>query len=90
MNHLYIGICEDDDADYNALILLITKFMPTAHITRYTSGEDFLASYKTNLYDLIILDIYMGDLTGIEVATKLRAFDKSVLIAFLLQATNIL
>ena len=33
-------------------------------------------------YDLVVLDIFMGKMTGIEVAEKLRETDKSVHIAF--------
>ncbi|MBQ4648684.1 MAG: response regulator transcription factor [Clostridia bacterium] len=51
-------------------------------ISEFDSGESFLESFKEGLFDLIILDIYMGKLTGMEVAYRVRAVDEHVIIAF--------
>lgn len=51
-------------------------------ITKYKSGEDFLDNWEIGKFDLVILDIYMGKLTGIEVAYKIREQDEHVILAF--------
>jgi DNA-binding response OmpR family regulator len=42
-----------------------------------------LKSYKTNLYDLIILDIKMPKMDGFQLYTKLREQDPKIKICFL-------
>ncbi|MEG0076907.1 LytR/AlgR family response regulator transcription factor [Anaerorhabdus sp.] len=56
----------------------------TSSISCFLSAEEFL--FKTNRnypYDLIILDIQMKQLSGIELARIIRETDKSVMIVFL-------
>ncbi len=48
----------------------------------YNSGEAFLADFEANKYDIIILDIYMRGMTGIEVARRIREKDTEVSLAF--------
>ncbi|MCR5758433.1 MAG: LytTR family DNA-binding domain-containing protein [Selenomonas sp.] len=49
----------------------------------YTSGEDLLATFTPGKFSLIILDIYMGSMTGIETAEAIRQKDERVPIIFL-------
>lgn len=48
----------------------------------YHSGEEFLSDWTSNNFDLIILDIFMDKLTGIDVARKVRETDKYVPLVF--------
>ncbi|WP_298694022.1 response regulator [uncultured Sulfuricurvum sp.] len=43
-----------------------------------SDGEEALNIYKTNPVDIVILDIYMGSLNGIEVAKKIREVNDKV------------
>lgn len=54
----------------------------THTIAVYHSGEEFLANWESGLYDLVILDIYMDQLTGIDVAYRIREHDDQVGLAF--------
>ncbi len=51
-------------------------------VDTYNCGEDFLASFEVGKYDIIILDIYMAEMTGIDVARKIRECDTEVSLAF--------
>ena len=53
-----------------------------AAILGYSSGSDFLADARKNDFDLVFLDIYMGNENGVETAEKLRRFDKDCLLVF--------
>ncbi len=53
-----------------------------AVILGYASGSDFLADARKNDFDLVFLDIYMGNENGVETAEKLRRFDKDCLLVF--------
>ena len=48
----------------------------------FSSGEDFLSAWKKGSYDLVILDIFMGGMTGVDVAREIRKTDKNVRIVF--------
>ncbi len=54
----------------------------THSVDLYASGEEFLATWVPFSYDLILLDIFMGSLTGMDVAYKIREQDDRVLLAF--------
>lgn len=61
------------DDDPNELKILHTYFndltdSSTISIDDFSSGEEFLSRFTAGLYDLVILDIFMGDLTGVDVA----------------------
>jgi DNA-binding LytR/AlgR family response regulator len=71
---LKIAICEDFDNDAEQLVSLISESGTLATVTRFNNGEEFLSSFSTEEsgFDLIFLDVYMDDLTGIETARLLR------------------
>ena len=61
------------DDDPNELKILHTYFNDltdpsTISIDDFSSGEEFFSRFTAGLYDLVILDIFMGDLTGGDVA----------------------
>ena len=49
----------------------------------YTCAEDLLGSYReNNHYDLLVLDIEMGEISGMDAAKRIRRVDKNVKIIF--------
>ncbi len=56
--------------------------METEQIDAFTTADTFFASFEKDKYDIIILDIYMGDVNGIDVARKIRRTDTEVALAF--------
>ncbi len=51
-------------------------------IDTFSSGEEFLPKYQKGLYDVILLDIYMGEKSGIETAREIRNADTDVILVF--------
>ena len=47
------------------------------------SGDELLSRWQTGCWDLVLLDIYMPGLSGVETARRLRTMDKSCEIAFI-------
>ena len=75
------------DDDPNELKILHTYFNDltdpsTISINDFSSGEEFLSRFTAGLYDLVVLDIFMGDLTGVDVARKIRETDHNVRLVF--------
>lgn len=83
-----IAICEDEKAQREYLEQLITKwqecFTNKVSVKSFVSAEQFLfeAEGKTP-YDLLLLDIQMGQMNGVELARKVREQDEKVSIVFL-------
>ena len=66
-------ICDDDNSQISALKAMLTEWNKHTIITEYTSAEQFLFGYPDAPCDLILLDIEMGDMNGMELARKLRS-----------------
>lgn len=55
----------------------------TSHrIDTYRSGQIFLEHWKPGDYDIIILDIFMGIVNGVDVAKEIRNTDQDVKLVF--------
>lgn len=86
-----IAIADDDANDLKAVVTYCQKHIRSSfqqaekdvHIETFSSGEELLEAFLPGKYDLIILDIYMKDLSGMETAKKIRGQDTGVNIIFL-------
>lgn len=82
-----IAIVDDDESQLSLLTQYITAeaaaFSHCEHqLIPFRSGEAFLDTWSSGAYDLIILDIFMGGLTGMDVAFRIRQSDPDVLLVF--------
>ncbi len=84
---MQIAICDDDKAQIGALGRLLciwgSRRGHTVDIREYTSAESFLFAYPDHPCDLLLLDIEMGQLSGMELAKKLRAAGDMLPIVFI-------
>ena len=81
-----IALCDDDKNFLTMFRKLMEESYPDQdklYISEFESGEQFLSQFEANQFDVIILDVEMKGLTGLEVAGKIRETDRSVIIAFL-------
>ena len=84
---LKIAMCEDVDIQYKILDKYLKgwalKNNITIHPIRYKSSEEFLFNLNENIdIDILILDIQMEQMNGIELAKKIREKDEEVAIIF--------
>ena len=82
-----IALVDDDAAQMAHLKTLFTKEMAffgagDCSVEEFHTGEEFLSVWKPDSFDLIVLDIYMGSLSGIDVARRIRQADEHVRLAF--------
>lgn len=81
-----IAIVDDEKIFLSNLKNIIVKSYPEPdklNISEFGSGEEFLNDFKKSMYDVIILDIEMKKLNGLETAERIRTADSSVIIVFL-------
>lgn len=84
---LRIAICDDES---NFLLYeksLILNYMEAYgylyQIDSYQSGTELLAiKEEIQQYNMIFLDIHMGEINGIETAKQIRRFSKDIYIVF--------
>lgn len=89
---MHIGICDDCSKDSELLKEYIKQYMDT-HQFNYTisvfkSGEEFLENSAVNKYDIVFMDIYMKEKSGVETARILRNTDNACKIIFTTTSIN--
>lgn len=78
-----IAIVDDDIRMYEQLRNDLDELLgASAELTCFQSGESFLASWQPGMFEIIILDIFMDRLSGMEVAKEIRKTDREVRIVF--------
>ncbi len=83
-----ICLVDDDSTQLEYLKVLIEEWANknniNTEISIYHSAEEMLfENEKSYLFDMILLDIQMGKINGIELAKQIREVDKNVIIAFI-------
>ena len=78
-----IAICDDDSDQVRALRKLLAEWNSETVIKEYGSAEQFLFGYPDDKCDLLLLDIEMGGMNGMELAKSLRAKGDMLPIVFI-------
>ena len=83
---MYIAIVDDQLPEIKRIELLLKKEFESQQIMieidYFTSGKDFAGEWNPGKYDMVILDIYMEEMTGIEVGQFIRQRDDNAKIVF--------
>lgn len=80
---LKIAICEDETEQRDRLLKLLDESNIKNTYNIFASGEELMEVFEQGKYDLILMDIYMGNgLTGIETVKLIRKKDKDIPVAF--------
>ncbi len=87
-SRLRIAICEDNEKDLAILTDHIKQSGISADCALFNSGENLMADFYPDQYDLIFLDIYLGGFSGINAAERVRKIDGEVLIVFTTTSTD--
>ena len=86
-----IAICDDDMNCINLIEEYINEFKKNGmECDAYPSGEELVRAYRDNAerYDVILLDMEMEQLNGIETANHIREIDEHVIIVFITSHTE--
>lgn len=86
-----IALVDDQAEDLQAAEIFLRKYLAenfseivhSVRIDIFESAETFLSKFESGVYDLIILDIFMKPLNGIQVAQLVRNKDRNAFIIFL-------
>jgi len=83
-----IAICDDEEVQRQLLAEYLREWADTAHLlletVSYPNAENFLFQWEEDKdFDLLILDIEMGQINGVELAMKLRENNEQIPILFI-------
>ena len=82
-----IAIVDDLPAERERLTEMLTAELHATHtdihkLDTFDCAEAFLDKWTADAYDLVLLDIYMNALTGVDAARKIRETDEHVHLVF--------
>jgi DNA-binding LytR/AlgR family response regulator len=81
-----VAIVEDDGECSTLIASYLQKYAKGKELTisssAYANGSLFLSQYKP-IYDIVLLDIQLPSMSGLEVADRLRQIDEKVIIVFI-------
>lgn len=81
-----IAVCDDDEQELSCIGKLIAEYEishdKNIECYYFTNSTDFLCDLKGGEYDLVLLDVLMPKVSGIQVAQELREMDKNVRLVF--------
>lgn len=84
--NLHIAIVDDLEQDRQHLADLVTAFLDSQQISVefsfFPSGEAFLSAYQPGAFSLLLLDLYMDGISGMDVAHTLRDRDDECPLVF--------
>ena len=73
-NRLNILVAEDVQHNY----MLIERMLDDCNLTHVENGKDAVASVKQNNYDIVLMDLAMPIMGGLEATKEIRTFNKNI------------
>lgn len=84
MEALKIAVCDDQEEEQKRLKEILRKIQsPPVTAVFFSRGEELLEKFSASTYDLILMDIYMDGMSGIDAVAKIREKDPGVPVAFI-------
>ena len=81
-----VAICDDETTQIKLMRLFITKWSAgrsvDVQVYGYTSAEEYLMHAEESSFDLLFLDIQMGQISGVDLAMSLRRHNEDLSIVF--------
>lgn len=83
-----IAICDDDITELNSISNMVEHWSElsghSCQIRTFPSAESFLFQYQEDkAYDILLLDVEMKEMSGIDLAREVRKYDRRVEIIFI-------
>lgn len=81
-----IAICDDNHADRKQTLEYVLRyadqFMLDFHVDEFQTGTELMQAFQKSNYKIVILDILMNGISGVETAYQIREIDSECAIIF--------
>lgn len=88
MDTLTIAICDDLPEEREKLLRLLEHASIPTICTQFERCEELLDVFRPGGFDLLLMDIYMDGMTGVEAVQRIRELDEHIPIAFTTTSTE--
>ena len=88
MEPLNLAVCDDLPEEREKLLALLEQAPIATNCTQFGSSEELLETFRPGKFDLLLMDIYMDGMTGVEAVQKIREMDEAIPIAFTTTSTE--
>lgn len=85
---MQIAICEDTQADVDTLLSAIKRTGISVRCSVFSNAEAFLEIYRPQMFDLLLTDIYMSGISGVEAVSQIRSVDEDLLVVFITSSSD--
>ena len=79
---MQIFICDDEPKILSDIAGKVAALLPKDEVRLFSAGGELLSSLDKNTCDILLLDIDMPELTGLQVAREISALKKKPLLVF--------
>ena len=79
---MQIFICDDEPKILSDIAGKVAALLPKDEVCLFSAGGELLSSLEKNSCDILLLDIDMPELTGLQVAREISALKKKPLLVF--------
>ena len=80
---LKIAICDDDRGFLEQLQQLLVRWDPDVRVAVFDDGDALIRTHTASPFDILLLDVVMPLVSGIDLAREIREHDRTVKIVFL-------
>ena len=78
-----IAVCDDETRDADKIEFALMDIAGDLEVDKFSSGKDFIRKVKTgSFYDLVFMDIYIGEENGMDVIRSMQEFTPSTQVIF--------
>ncbi len=79
---MQIYICDDEPKMLSDIAGKVSALLPEEEMSLFSSGGELLSCLEKNICDILLLDIDMPEITGLQVARELSTLKKKPLLVF--------
>jgi two-component system, chemotaxis family, chemotaxis protein CheY len=88
MNFAGTILIVDDEAHIRKYVSLILKSLGVTSVIEATNGEEAVATFQREQPDMVLLDVNMPQIDGIETLKRLKAVDPDCIVVMLTSLAN--
>lgn len=90
---LHIAVIDDSQHDIKMVTAMIQQYFEqsqslSADVSGFEDAESFFKAYTQNLFQIVLIDICMDGMNGLELSQRLRVFDEDIVIIFMSTTTE--